>query len=591
MATPANRQLDMDSAAGPMQRHPTLASSSPMDATAMPFTPGQPYYHVGAPTPSPSNINTTGHGYGCMCPTCACYGAPAMYHPQSDSSAAPYALMQQYMAQLYAAATFAHVQTVTQAATMVTHCRSGHSPATGRSPTLSGLSPTTASAWPGASAFAAVPASPWEGSSAPHGMMMYPAADPATTTPLRRLDFNAAISATPYVPSLVGEASPDASIFRSHGDTTMMNDMSPNAAATANNNNAPFQTYQEIQERMVLEAEDVIEFCRSNKGRDAAIAVVSAVASSEAATRIKVAFLPQFARLSTDPTCVHVMRALMEGNVTDSELRAVVRDLVAGDYRDVLNLATTSPHTRKLLEFIIEQRHRAPSIRELEEILVKNTKYLAVSQQGCIALMHLIKTCPESHAQTFAQLRPCICALAVDPFANYVIQAVIEHGEESAVVEVLRPLRSKLSTLACNKFGSNVLERAVKAGAATAASNAACNSAVRRLVVSELLFHNDATAQAVCHDQFGNFVVQAIVATAQSSAEYRRICERVRKAIVGSPYAARIDARMKARRGACIGPTTRDESRSPTNSTTEFATPKAMPRSEQPTPVGQPATA
>jgi hypothetical protein len=138
MATPANRQLDMDSAAGPMQRHPTLASSSPMDATAMPFTPGQPYYHVGAPTPSPSNINTTGHGYGCMCPTCACYGAPAMYHPQGDSSAAPYAMMQQYMAQLYAAATFAHVQTVTQAATMVTHCRSGHSPATGRSPTLSG---------------------------------------------------------------------------------------------------------------------------------------------------------------------------------------------------------------------------------------------------------------------------------------------------------------------------------------------------------------------------------------------------------------------------------------------------------------------
>ena len=287
-------------------------------------------------------------------------------------------------------------------------------------------------------------------------------------------------------------------------------------------------------EDAVMAQEDLQAFCCTPRGRDFAL---SALANDAAASKRLVAeLLPNFVNLACDATCIHVLRAMLDRLEADG-VTTVLRAYADGDFRDTLNLATTSRNTRKLLECLLNHRE-SPHVPALEHVLVENTAYLAVTQQGCIALMHLVKISAASRAKVLAVVTPGAHPLAHDAYGNYVLQSLVEYGDEDGVCSLLKSLKGKMGAMATNKFASNVLEKAIKSEHAN----------VRRLVVAELIFHADSTLRVAVHDQFGNFVVQAALATSSSVAEHRRICDRIRPMLAGSPFAAKIELRMRTRR-------------------------------------------
>jgi hypothetical protein len=280
---------------------------------------------------------------------------------------------------------------------------------------------------------------------------------------------------------------------------------------------------------------DMESFLCTPAGRDAAIAAVRAEATQQL-EEIKAVVLPKFIALSADSVCVHVLRALVEV-LTPSELERVVETYVSADHRETLNLATGSQHTRKILEALMTHRDIA-GLSVIESTLVSNARYLAVTQQGCIALMQLIKVAPASHAELIQKILPSLASLAQDGFGNYVVQSLFEHADATAVEAMLLSLRGRFVALACNKYASNVLEKVVKANV----------QSTRRVIVAELVFHDHRDTKTVCADGYGNFVIQAIVSTAQTANEHKRICEKVRPALADSPHAARIEQKLAKRR-------------------------------------------
>jgi protein-tyrosine-phosphatase len=297
----------------------------------------------------------------------------------------------------------------------------------------------------------------------------------------------------------------------------------------------------ELVEEAIAESDDLAAFCCTARGRDLAIAALQA--GTAGALQLKAALIPEFVNVCRSEMGTHVLRTLVD-KLSAAEIKRVVAALAAAPANETLNLATTSQHTRKLLEALIDHRD-CDSVAVLESTLVGNASYLLVLQQGCIALMHLVKISATRRSQIVQTVKTITPAVARDPYGNYVLQTLLEHADEADVVELVKGLKGAVGSLATNKFASNVLEKIVKGPLQSA----------RRLVVAELLFHAEQTLRTAVHDKFGNFVVQAALATAISVAEHRRMCDRIRPLIGDSPFAARIEQRMKQKRSMTTGAT------------------------------------
>ncbi|ESL08471.1 pumilio/PUF RNA binding protein 9 [Trypanosoma rangeli SC58] len=204
----------------------------------------------------------------------------------------------------------------------------------------------------------------------------------------------------------------------------------------------------------------------------------------------------------------------------------------------VLNLCTVSQYTRRILQSLFE--HPLIDLQPIINVLASNVQYLAATQQGCISLMRVFELCnAEQKMQLMAPLVPLFTHIALDPFGNYVVQCAIEHsGKTVAAQYTVSCFAGKLLNMSCNKYASNAVEKIIKV----------CGDvpAVRRLLMDELIFNPAALLQMV-QDSFGNFVVQSIIEHTQNPIELKRICDRLRPALLSSPYAAKIEAKIRAK--------------------------------------------
>ncbi len=245
--------------------------------------------------------------------------------------------------------------------------------------------------------------------------------------------------------------------------------------------------------------------------------------------------VPELETVALDQHGCHVLRSLLE-KVTPDQLSQIMN---AMNETLVLNMCTLSQYTRRILQTLFE-RHQHMDLQTIVNLISKNVQYLSATQQGCISLMRIFEQCtaPQKY-QIIAPLLPMFSDLATDQFGNYVVQCVIEHSEKPVAAKyVLDHLSGSMLKMSCNKYASNVMEKII------VLLNV---PAIRRILLDELVF-NPAALQQLVQDGFGNFVIQSVIDSCNNPNEFKKICDRLRPAMANSPYAHRIDAKIRGKK-------------------------------------------
>lgn len=230
----------------------------------------------------------------------------------------------------------------------------------------------------------------------------------------------------------------------------------------------------------------------------------------------------------------HVVRTMIEF-LNEAQVAALV-DFLTPEL--VLTIATSSQNTRRVLQTLFE-RHRTPVLQPVVDVIATHAIALSTTQQGCIAVMRCMEHSPDLHkAQVLQALQPQLAALTMDPYGNYVVQAVLQYFPCDVACEVLeKAFAGHWVALSCNKFASNVMEKFIQASPPM----------TRKTILDELVFTAEALG-TLMQDGFGNFVLQQIIDTCTTGTEYRKMAEKVRPLLAVSPFGHKIEAKLKSKR-------------------------------------------
>jgi hypothetical protein len=173
--------------------------------------------------------------------------------------------------------------------------------------------------------------------------------------------------------------------------------------------------------------------------------------------------------------------------------------------------------------------------------LSANAPTIVAAQCGCPAFIRVFKRVDAARQRALMrELLPKLLSFSMDVFANYVVQCAIEHSDRTTAAQyVVQHFSGHLLHMSCDKYASNVVEKVV----------CACSGipAVRELIMDELILDHAALKELVL-DEYGNFVVQAVVATTMELSQMCFLCERLVHLLSRSPYYTNIWAKINKRR-------------------------------------------
>ena len=265
---------------------------------------------------------------------------------------------------------------------------------------------------------------------------------------------------------------------------------------------------------------------------------------------------PNIGLLSLDPQACHVVRSLLD--YTTAEQNQQMVECLTDE--NVAEMASQSQPSRRILHCLFE-RLRSSALDGVVRVIARDAAAMAASQQGCITVMRAVEHgLPHQRLMLLEALAPSLAPLSMDPYANYVVQALIANVDPSVISRaVTGAYCGHWLALSCNKFGSNVVEKLVKSAFAAAGP-------ARDAMLSELIFGDSTAVHTLVSDGFGNFVVQAIIDSAPTAEEAAALAERIRPALGASPYAPRIEGRLRgaAASGSASGAGARGQ-RAPTH--------------------------
>jgi mRNA-binding protein PUF3 len=114
----------------------------------------------------------------------------------------------------------------------------------------------------------------------------------------------------------------------------------------------------------------------------------------------------------------------------------------------------------------------------------------------------MLEHCEEVDRESIlAELHACTANLIPDQFGNYVIQHVIENGEEKDRDRMIQIVMSQLLAYSKHKFASNVVEKSIEFGTADQRHN----------IISTLTSPNErgeSPLLGLMRDQYGNYVIR-----------------------------------------------------------------------------------
>lgn len=249
--------------------------------------------------------------------------------------------------------------------------------------------------------------------------------------------------------------------------------------------------------------------------------------------------LPAASTLLLDAHGCYVVKTLMERLPTD-QLKQFVRTITE-DQHLVYSMCTHSLHTRRVVQFLMDSVDVVP----VAEVLIQRCAEVSMTQQGCIIMQRAMDITQEPlKAQLFSTIFDNLVEFAVDPFANYVVQHMLEIGDkELCSSAVLRAFRGNIVKLACNKFASNVLEKSLFH----------INPDAQHDLLHEMYDADEEVLHSMMQDSFGNYLIQSSIALA-TFKDVVYINDRLKSVLQRTPYGHKIELRIERRlKGRPVG--------------------------------------
>lgn len=248
---------------------------------------------------------------------------------------------------------------------------------------------------------------------------------------------------------------------------------------------------------------------------------------------------PAASSLLLDAHGCYVVKTLME-RLSAEQLDSFVSSITA-DPQLVYSMCTHSLHTRRVVQFLMDNANVAP----VAEVLIQRCAEVSMTQQGCIIMQRAMDVTPEPlRAQLFSTIFDHLVEFSVDPFANYVVQHMLEIGDKVLCSSaVLRAFRGNIVRLACNKFSSNVLEKSLFHITPDAQHD----------LLHEMYDVDEEVLHTMMQDSFGNYLIQSSIALA-TFKDVIYINDRLKYVLQRTPYGHKIELRIERRlKGRPVG--------------------------------------
>ena len=228
----------------------------------------------------------------------------------------------------------------------------------------------------------------------------------------------------------------------------------------------------------------------------------------------------------------YVMKSLMER--LPPAAVAMVLQTVKNEEQLGFAMCTQSLHTRRVVQHIIETIDG----NFLNDLMQRRCVEVAKTQQGCIVIQRsLDHSSGQARDALMAKVMHHLVDFSMDPYANYVIQHLLEIGDREAISDTLwMAVQGSVIKLSCNKFASNVVEKCLLHVTAR----------VQREILTEMYGAGPKVLYDMLQDSFGNYIIQSSIALA-TFADVGFIDEKLRPVLAHTPYGFKIEARLDRR--------------------------------------------
>lgn len=167
---------------------------------------------------------------------------------------------------------------------------------------------------------------------------------------------------------------------------------------------------------------------------------------------------------------------------------------------------------------------------------------LATHPYGCRVIQRMLEHCGEgAQRRILDELFAAGTALVLNEYGNYVSQHVIEHGREHDRERLIKMVTAQLLHFSKHKYASNVVEKTIEFG----------TDAQRKeflAVFTTVPLGGVSPLQSLIRDQFGNYVVQKLLARL-NGADHDRLVDEIqpqlgllKRCSYGKPYSKQITA-------------------------------------------------
>lgn len=310
---------------------------------------------------------------------------------------------------------------------------------------------------------------------------------------------------------------------------------------TSRNRSFNFSPQLVTQEELLAQQGNLVDLARTAAGSSfIQSAIRDGTTDSQANLQlVGIELIPAIGDLLLDAHGCYVVKSFME-KLPLNQLHALISALSV-DESLLFSMCTHSLHTRRVVQFLID----CVDIHFLAPILVTRCDEISTTQQGCIVMQRAMDVAkgPVKYS-LFSVIYQNLLQFAVDPFANYVVQHMLEVGDkEENSVAVHRAFHGHIFELSCNKFASNVIEKCMFH---------LCPEAQHEILM-EMYNVPEETLHLMIQDSFGNYIIQSSIALAAFKDVFF-ISEKLKLVLQRTPYGHKIEARLERRlKGKPVG--------------------------------------
>jgi pumilio RNA-binding family len=226
--------------------------------------------------------------------------------------------------------------------------------------------------------------------------------------------------------------------------------------------------------------------------------------------------------LATEPQRKMIMGQLAENmvmlSVHTNGCRVIQKALEIGDLDDRLLLAYSIPtkkyveccldvnanHVMQKLIELLPSQYLQPICDALTLPFTNTVARLSIHCYGCRVVQRILSRCDIAQKGKILDFVVSnVCEMITDQFGNYVVQHALDFGRDSDREKIIVSIAARdIMMLSCNKFASNVVEKAVRL-------QCECTGVLVDALVDETRDVNDLVN--VMRDRYGNYVVRAFL--------------------------------------------------------------------------------